>query len=75
VTLVLCQLTVAAERPDRAQHEDVAAHALAHVTRQLGPAQVDLAHPRLEPVYAQLEAVGAEGVRLDRSHPAAMKLT
>ena len=57
---------VLAERPDRAHHEHVAAHALAHVPRELGPAQVDLAHPALEAVRGQLEAVGPEGVGLDQ---------
>ena len=56
---------VLAERADRAQHQHVAAHALAHVARQLGPAQVDLAHAALQPVDAELEAVGPEGIRLD----------
>ena len=36
---------VPAERPDGAQHEDVATHALADVTGQARPAPVDLAHP------------------------------
>ena len=63
---------VLAERADRAQHDHVAPHALAHVARQLGAAQVDLAHARLQAVDAELEAVGAEGIRLDASQPAAM---
>jgi hypothetical protein len=56
---------ILAERSDRSQHEHVAAHALAHVPRQLRPAQVDLPHPPLQAVHRKLEAVGAEGVRLD----------
>ncbi len=53
------------ERANGAQHEHIAAHALADVPRQLGAAQVDLPDPPRQAVDPQLEAVGAEGVGLD----------
>ena len=56
---------VLAERADRAQHEDVAPGALADVAGEPHAPGVDLAHPIREPVDRELEAVRAEGVRLD----------
>ena len=56
---------VSAERPDGAQHEDVAPHALAGVAGQPRPAPVDLAHAPGGSVHAELEAVRPEGVGLD----------
>ena len=55
---------VLAERPDGAEHQHVAPHGLANVAREPHPRPVDLAHPALEPVDGELEAVGAERVGL-----------
>src|SRR5207237_1272368 len=61
--------TSTAERPDRAQHEDAAPGALADVAGEPHAPGVDLAHPIREPVDRELEAVRAEGVRLDAVGP------
>ena len=51
-----------ADRSHGSRHERAAARRL---TRDAGPLAVDLAHVRLEAVRPELEAVGAERVRLD----------
>jgi hypothetical protein len=57
-----------AERPDRAGHEHRAAatRPVGRLAGQLGAAPVDRLDLRLEPVVGELEAVGAEGVSLER---------
>ena len=56
---------VLAEGADGSEDEGVAPRALPDVAREVGAAPVDLAHAAREAVDAELEAVGAEGVRLD----------
>ena len=54
------------ERADGAEDEHVPAHRLADVARQPDARPVDVADPPLEPVHGELEAVGAERVRLEQ---------